>query len=98
MARKKTLDEIRTQREKAEEKLKVEAQNLKILKQKEAELSRKERTHRLCTHGAMIEQYLDPEKYTDEEFALILKTVFRLPEVIRMLSQKEDKTEESPYS
>ena len=98
MARKKTLDEIRMQREKAEEKLKVETQNLKILKQKEAELSRKERTHRLCTHGAMIEQYLDPEKYTDEEFALILKTVFRLPEVIRMLSQKEDKTEESPYS
>ena len=98
MARKKTLDEIRTQREKAEEKLKVEAQNLKILKQKEAELSRKERTHRLCTHGAMIEQYLDPEKYTDEEFALILKNVFRLPEVIRTLSQKEDKTEESPYS
>lgn len=97
MARKKTLDEIRMQREKAEEKLKVEAQNLKILKQKEAELSRKERTHRLCTHGAMIEQYLDPEKYTDEEFALILKTVFRLPEVIRMLSKK-DETEEPPYS
>ena len=98
MARKKTLDEIRMQREKAEEKLKVETQNLKILKQKEAELSRKERTHRLCTHGAMIEQYLDPSKYTDKEFALVLKTVFRLPEVTRMLSQKEDKTIEPPNS
>lgn len=90
MARKKTLEEVRAQREKAEEKLKAESQNLKILKQKEADLTRKARTHRLCTHGAMIEQYLDPEKYTDEEFALILKAIFHVPEVVQMLSKKED--------
>jgi len=90
MARKKTLEEVRAQREKYEEKLKVEAQNLKILKQREAELTRKERTHRLCTHGAMIEQYLNPEKYTDEEFALILKAIFHVPEVVQMLGKKED--------
>jgi len=90
MARKKTLEEVRAQREKAEQKLKTESQNLKILKQKEADLTRKARTHCLCTHGAMIEQYLDPEKYTDKEFALILKAIFHVPEVVQMLSKKED--------
>lgn len=90
MARKMTLEEVRAQRAKAEENLKVKSQNLKILKKKEAELTRKERTHRLCTHGAMIEQYLDPEKYTGEEFALVLKAIFHLPEVTEMLSKKDD--------
>ena len=38
MARKKTIDELRIEREKAERDLKMRQENLKKLKQKEAEL------------------------------------------------------------
>ena len=58
MARKKTLEELQAEREKAEQDLKMRQENLKKLKQKEAELTRSQRTHRLCTHGAMLEQYI----------------------------------------
>lgn len=39
MARKKTIDELRIEREKAEQDLKFRQENLKKLKQKEAELT-----------------------------------------------------------
>ena len=64
MARKKTIDELRIEREKAEQDLKLRQENLKKLKAKEAELTRNARTHRLCTHGAMLEQYLSPDEFT----------------------------------
>ena len=53
MARKKTIDELRIEREKAEQDLKLRQGNLRKLRKKEAELTRNARTHRLCTHGAM---------------------------------------------
>ena len=46
MARKKTIDELRIEREKAEQDLKLRQENLKKLKAKEAELTRNARTHR----------------------------------------------------
>ena len=58
MARKKMIEELRSEQEKLEQELKVKTQNLKALRQQDTELARKERTHRLCTHGAMLEQYL----------------------------------------
>ena len=76
MARKKTLEELRIEQTKLEELLKVKTQSLKALRQQEAELSRRERTHRLCTHGAMLEQYLRPEDFNDDQIAFILKTLF----------------------
>ena len=77
MARKKTIDELRIEREKAEQDLKMRQENLKKLKQKEAELTRNARTHRLCTHGAMLEQYLSPDEFTTEQIETILKALFR---------------------
>ncbi len=79
MARKKTVEELRKDLEKAEQDLKIRQENLKKLKQKEAELSRKQRTHRLCTHGAILEQYLPPDEFTDEQIEQILKSLFRKP-------------------
>ena len=76
MAHRKTLEELQAARVKAEEKLKLRQDNLKKLKQQEAELTRKARTHRLCTHGAMLEQYLDPEEFTDEQIDGILRAIF----------------------
>ncbi len=85
MARKKTIEDLRMEREKAEQDLKVRQQNLKKLKQKEAELTRRERTHRLCTHGAMLEKHLDPEEFTDEQIDYFLNVLFRKRETLELL-------------
>lgn len=85
MARKKTIDEVRIEREKAEQDLKLRQDNLRKLRKKEAELTRNARTHRLCTHGAMLEQYLSPDEFTDEQIESILKSVFRRTDIIEML-------------
>ena len=66
MPQKKTLEDLLIEREKAEQNLKLQQEKLKQLKKKEAELARNARTHRLCTHGAMLEQYLSTDEYPDE--------------------------------
>lgn len=41
------------------------------------QLTRKERTHRLCTRGAMLESFLTrPEVLTDDDVMEILKQAF----------------------
>ena len=50
----------------------------KILEHQIKTLTRKERTHRLCTRAAMLESYLPhPEAITDEQVSLFLKLLFR---------------------
>ena len=49
----------------------------KILKHQIKQLTRKERTHRLCTRGAMLESFLiRPEVLTDDDVMDILKQAF----------------------
>ncbi len=101
MARKKTLEQVRAEREKLEEKTKLEEQKLKILLAQEKDLERKARTHQLIVRGGMIEHYLDPKKtkkFTDDEIDEFFQMVIELPEVIEWLSKKVDKTDELPYS
>src|SRR5699024_12811874 len=51
---------------------------LPILEHQIKTLTRKERTHRLCTRAAMLESYLPhPEAITDEQVSLFLKLLFR---------------------
>ena len=64
MARKKTIDELRIEREKAEQDLKMRQENLKKLKQKEAELTRSQRTHHLCSHGTILNHDLSLKEIT----------------------------------
>lgn len=50
----------------------------KILQHQIKTLTRKERTHRLCTRGAMLESCLPhPEAVTDEQVGAILNALFR---------------------
>ena len=93
MARKKTIEELREEMERAEQDLKNRQQKLASLKQKEKELTQKARTHRLCTHGAMLEQYLRPDEYTDEQIAIILRSVFRRSDIIEMLERIQHQAE-----
>lgn len=93
MAKKKTLQELQAEQERVENELKIRNQKLKALKQQEKELARKERTHRLCTHGAMLEQYLPPEEYTDDEIDKILRTVFQNDNIRQFVNS----VKEHPY-
>ena len=49
----------------------------KMLEHQIKTLTRKERTHRLCTRGAMLESHLPhPESVTDEQVSSFLKVLF----------------------
>ena len=96
MAKKKTIQELQEEQERMENELKVKSQKPKALKQQEKELARKERTHRLCTHGAMLEQYLPPDEYTDDEIDKILRTVFQNDSIRQFVKSVKEHSYEQP--
>ena len=97
MPKKKTIEELQAEQEKLEQELQIKTQKLKALKAQTKEQIRKERTHRLCTHGAMLEQYLPPEGYKDEQIEELLKTLFQNPQVKQMLqTAKQTERTETP--
>ncbi len=64
----KEIEKITQRIEKAEAQLRKAQQHKKILEHQAKKLTRKERTHRLCTRGAMLESYFPrPEAVTDEQ-------------------------------
>ena len=96
MAKAKTIQDLQEEQKKMEEELKLKTQKLKALKQQEKELARKERTHRLCTHGAMLEQYLPPEEFTDDQIDKILRSVFQSDNVKQFMYRIKEQTDEQP--
>lgn len=100
VAKKKTLEELQAVQEKAERELKIANQNLRILKSDEKKLTRKERTHRLCNHGGLLEKYLPPDRFTGEQMEEILTTLFRWNYVIVLINDvaKRSKFSEEPYT
>ena len=77
MLRNKSIQELLEEEAKAKRELKIAEQNLKILESEEKRLRKNERTHRLCNHGGLLEIYLPPEVYTDEQIQSIMKIIFR---------------------
>ncbi len=62
------LDRMKTQKEKAEQKLRYYQHQEKMLEHRIPELTRKARTHRLCTRGGMLESFLIcPGELTDDQ-------------------------------
>ena len=71
------LEKLNQEIEKTEAKLRRAQHEEKILEYQRKTLTRKERTHRLCTRGAELERYLpNPELVTEEQVKLILKLLF----------------------
>ena len=71
------LQKLNQEIEKTEKKLRRAQHEEKILEHQIKTLTRKERTHRLCTRAAMLESYLpQPEAITDEQVSLFLKLLF----------------------
>ena len=78
----KSIDELREMKAKGEAKLKVLHNKSKYYESQINLLTRKERTHRLCTRGAMLEKFLGcPNELTDEQVEEILKIAFQ-PEAV----------------
>ena len=68
------------------EQLSFLEQREKILVSQSAELTRKQRTHRLCTRGGMLESFLiHPGKLTDGQVMELLSIAFRTPDVVDRL-------------
>ena len=57
------------------------------------QLTRKERTHRLCTRGGMLESFLqEPERLTDDDVMLLLKLIFHrqdTQDILKKLLERE---------
>ncbi len=71
---------------KNEAKIKYMENKIKYLESQEKQLTRKERTHRLFTRGAMLEKFLGcPNKLTDEQVEEILKIAFQSDAVGRAI-------------
>ena len=90
----KSIEELREMKAKGEAKIKYMENKIKYLESQEKQLTRKERTHRLCTRGAMLEKFLGcPNELTDEQVEAILKIAFHTEAVGRAIEQFRESNE-----
>ena len=79
---KNSLSYLRSEKSKAEQKLRSCQHREKILERQMSKLNRRERVHRLCTRAGMLESFLVcPGELTDDQVMELLKISFRQPEV-----------------
>ena len=72
------LEQIANELDKSERRYRYYDQQVKILQNSMKTMNRKERTHRLCTRGGMLESFLVmPGDLTDDQIMEILKVAFR---------------------
>ena len=83
-----TLEELYAEKDKIQEELRRSKQKEKILRNQMGKLTRKARTHRLCTRGGMLESFLIcPGELTDDQVMELLKLSFRQQEVVLALAK-----------
>ena len=88
MNQKEKLEKVNQDIERTKNRLRRAEREEKILQHQLKTLNRKERTHRLCTRGAMLERYLpQPEILTDEQVNFILKTLFNSSNVSQIFDK-----------
>lgn len=90
----KSIDELRDIKTKNEAEIKRLENKIKYLDSQAKQLTRKERTHRICTRGAMLEKHLGcPENLTDEQVETILKVAFHTEAVGKAIEHFKDSNE-----
>lgn len=91
MAKRKTpqtLDDLTSEMERSEKQLHYWEDQEKILRHRVSELTRRERTNRLCIRAGMLESFLEkPEQLTNDQVMELLKVAFRQPEVMQTLRE-----------
>ena len=92
----KSIEELYEMKAKGEAEIKYMEHKIKYHESLEKKLTRKERTHRLCTHGAMLEKFLGcPDELTDEQVETILKIAFHTEAVGRAIEHFRESNENS---
>ena len=82
------LEKLNQEIVKTEAKLRRAKDKEKMLEHQMKLLTRKERTHRLCTRGAMLESYfIHPESVTDEQVSKFLKCLFHRSSTKELMDQ-----------
>lgn len=97
MSKKIFLTELRANVEKGERRKKYYENEIKIKEHQIKHLTRTERTHRLCSHGGMLEKFIErPDILSDEQIMKLLAFVFHKDDVQAMLQEmiKEAETKE----
>ena len=92
------LEKLNRELEKSEKKLRKAINDEKALQHQLKQLTRKERTHRLCTRGGMLESFLqESERLTDDDIMLLLKLIFHRQDTQELLKKLlERKKPETP--
>ena len=89
------LEKLNQEIAKTEAKLRRAEHKEKMLEHQIKKLNRKERTHRLCTRGAMLESYIpQPEYVTDEQVSTLLKTLFHRSDIRQLMGKIFEKNKE----
>ena len=100
MTKQTSAEEIQEKIRLSEEKIRKLKQDQKILARKHSEQLRKERTHRLCTIGGMLESFLkEPKSFSNDEVYDLLKLAFNQPSVasaVRNHLQQKSAPEDRP--
>ena len=82
------IAKLRESVERAERELRYTEDHQKMIARQISELTRRERTNRLCTRAGMLESFLQhPEALSNEQVMDLLKTAFRQPPVQQLLAQ-----------
>lgn len=89
----KSVEELREMKAKGDAQIKAMENKKKYYDSQIKLLTRKERTHRLCTRGAMLEKYLG--EFTDEQVETILKIAFHTEAVGRAIEHFKESNETS---
>ena len=98
MTKKKSSAQLREEVEKAKRQKQFYENEIKIAKTQIKCLKRKERTHRLCIRGGMLEKFIErPNILYDDQIIQILSLAFHKSDVQEMLRRmiKESKKEEN---
>ena len=82
------IAKLRESMERAKRELQYTEDHQKIIARQISELTRRERTNRLCTRAGMLESFLQhPEALSNDQVMELLKTAFRQPAVQQLLAQ-----------
>ena len=75
----RTIPELKAEEDKTIKKLKIENQNLQIIRNMKKSLTKNALTKRLCDHGRLLEKYFPPEDFTDDQVEMILIGLMQNP-------------------
>ena len=87
MSKKKSLTELRADVEKGAQRKKFYENEIKIKEHQIKQLTRAERTHRLCSHGGMLEKFIErPDILSDEQIMKLLTDILSDEQIMKLLT------------